>query len=797
MAATSVPLRYTVTSSPHSGPYRPEYITVDNPPDQSSRWSGGPIPETGSPPWLLIRLDSLAVVQTITFGKYSNVHPCNMKDFKVFAGPAEDALSEVLHAQLKNDTQAETLSVKHTNAQGITIPFRFVKIMPLSSHGSSFHISVWHVALHGIKDEVYVEEKRLKFEQHRETMAMRHVLKYLRQHRFFTQYDAILARCGLQAEDPLVTELHKSIVLQGNWAAAEEVIERLSHTELFDKYRNARPCRPVWRRLLGQNADGDVPSPRGGHAMCIDSNGGVVYLLGGWNGVKSLDDFWAYNIKEDKWRVLSYQTSAERDAPSARSCHKMVFDSKTGHIYVLGRLDDADAGKLEFNNYESNLMSADMAFSKVGCEFYRYHTRGSMAGRWESLSREPQSAQSPPLVYDHQMVIDCESQIIYAYGGRVLDGEWTNPKFAGLYSYNIRQSKWSHLQASPKPSAPFSGGIIPSRIGHSMVLDDRTRKLYIFGGRTTESARYDMYSYDIATQTTRQLSADVQREHKFNATFASRAVIDPQLQEIYVFSGWAPDEPVRMPALGTRIYRYRSGIWDVMLPASGQEEPVARFANQLVYCTRSRTFFMHGGNAGVPDTDEMDDGKSRRLDDFWQMTLLRAPREEIVRLATLKIRQQQFREMCQDSSQIKALNFLRSSILPLVNQDDPAEAELYRGLMAFMFTPSSPARSSHPNPTSGAEHEDSPPKKRSRPNTPEDTEMTSVDSPIARIPFEAQAIKQTEDPGETKGVSTVSKSRFEQRNGLFEALLEFIGDDAKQPSASLVSVLDKDLAVYS
>src|ERR1700761_7715188 len=165
---------------------------------------------------------------------------------------------------------------------------------------------------------------------------MRYVLKHLRQHRFLTPYNSILSRCGLQVEDPLVTELHENVVLQDNWAKAEQIIQRMSQTDLFDEYRNSNQCRSVWKRLHGKDANGDVPSPRGGHAMCIDHAGGTIYLFGGWNGTNSLDDFWAYDIKQDKWRVLCYSTTSERNAPGARSCHKMVFDAKTGNIYVLG-----------------------------------------------------------------------------------------------------------------------------------------------------------------------------------------------------------------------------------------------------------------------------------------------------------------------------------------------------------------------------------------------------------------------------------------------------------------------------
>ncbi|KAJ6521911.1 Muskelin N-terminus-domain-containing protein [Mycena vulgaris] len=822
MAAAPVSLTYSiVASTPHSGPYRPENVLVDDPTEQASRWSGGPVPETGTPQWILLRIDTLAVVQTITFGKFSSGHPCNMKDFKVFAGPSEDTLTEVLHSHLKNDTHPESFELKHINDQGILTPFRYIKIMPLSSHGHSFHISIWYVALKGIKDEVFVEQVRMKYDQYRETTAMRYVLKHLRQRRFLTPYNSILSRCGLQVEDPLVTELHESLVLRGDWAKAEQNILRMSRTDLFDEYRNSKQCHSLWRRLLGKDANGDVPSPRGGHAMCIDPIGGTIYLFGGWNGKKSLDDFWAYDIRQEKWRVLSYQTSGERNAPGARSCHKMVFDTKTGNIYVLGRLSDADALKLDVSG--STPQAGDAPAIKPGSEFYRYHTRGSAVGNWECLSGDPQPAQAPPLIYDHQMVIDCEAQILYVYGGRVIDGDWANTKYAGLYSYNIRLAKWQHLQISPKPTASFNGGIIPARYGHSMVLDDRTRTLYIFGGKVKDTSLTDMYAYEISTKTTRQVLSEMQRDCRFEASFTHRAVIDPQLKEIYAFSGLANESSTIPLNSSTRIFRYSPppGKWDVILPAPGDadglppDEPPPRFAHQVVYDPTTRTVFMHGGNGGIRDAKEedenamVDEGEATdsRLDDFWQMSLTRAPSEDIVRRATLQIRQQQFREMCEDVSSPKALTFLQTAVFSVVDHEDPEETENYRGLLSYLLAPASPVMSSHPHlktPSSSSDHEDSPPRKRSRPNTPEDSEMSTppapdVPAPAAKIPpFDVQSVKETEDPEETKrGSAAMSAGRFQQRTALFESLMEFVSKDAKEPSGSLLSALDGLLALPS
>jgi hypothetical protein len=136
-----------------------------------------------------------------------------------------------------------------------------------------------------------------------------------------------------------------------------------------------------------------VPSPRGGHAMCLDPVNDMIYLFGGWDGQKSLDDFWVYNVKEDKWRVLSHTTSAEQNAPGARSCHKMVFDTKTGSIYLLGRLSDsdslkptADGGSSRQQAQPSEEEGSNSTSRAICSEFYRYHTRGMDSGKWDFLS---------------------------------------------------------------------------------------------------------------------------------------------------------------------------------------------------------------------------------------------------------------------------------------------------------------------------------------------------------------------------------------------------------------------------
>ncbi|EIW83449.1 hypothetical protein CONPUDRAFT_89328 [Coniophora puteana RWD-64-598 SS2] len=435
-----------------------------------------------------------------------------MKEFKIFVGLTPDHMMQVLHSTLKDDSTPETFPLAYHTRDDVCFPTQYLKIVPLTAHGQSFHISIWHVALAGTAESGYIK-------RHREEVVLRRILKHLRQRRLLTPFHSILARSTLYFEHPLVTALHAALVLRGDWPHAEALVRQASDSGLFAAYLQACQPHARWTRIRGTDADGDVPCRRGGHAMCLDSENGLVYLFGGWDGAKSLDDFWVYDVRRDRWRILSGSTAMEKNGPVARSCHKMVFDSRTGSIYLLGRLGDGDVlqgsgggGGAGEDDAASSTRAEENAPREGGAgegrrtafcsEFYRYRTRGIDQGKWELLSFDTASSGGPPLIFDHQMVMDSNTQILYVSGGRVVDGDWESPKYSGLYSYNVRTSKWKLLQ----PTNASSGGTtIPPRFGHSMVLDPIAGTLFVFAGQRDDKYLADMYAYDLHSDTAYEL----------------------------------------------------------------------------------------------------------------------------------------------------------------------------------------------------------------------------------------------------------------------------------------------------
>jgi len=808
-----------------------------------------------------------------------------MKEFKVEVGMTREHMSEVLYATLKNDTRRETFALPRTTRNGVPIPTRFVKVISISAHGQNYNTSIWYVELAGFAEEQFVQNVMGGYERSREIIAMQHILKHLRQRRHLTTYYQISAQTGIRLEHPLVSELYDTLVIKGDWERAEQSLSALSSAGLFASFVNSYQPSARYQRLRGVDANGDAPSKRGGHAM-LDVENQRIYLLGGFDGRKSLNDFWVYDIRSDRWRVISHDVSKE-NGPGPRACHKMAFDPKSGYIYLLGRLADEDMPKVTMqssdeqidddvqrnaNGIEEVPVNVDDAPQQVperrrsvgvgthshsplhkdfSSEFYRYKTRGIDEGEWKLLNIDTAMNGGPKLIYDHQFELDSEAQVIYVHGGRVIDGVWMTNKYSGMYSYDIRSGKWSTI-----PIAQLSHDAMPPRFGHSMVYDSLKRKLVMFAGQQ-ESNRYlnDMWEYDLHRQTLIELTSNFTAAGGPEPCFAQRAVIDPELQEIYIFDGLTRSRTAGTPAAESAIwlFRYadRPGTWTRALPPPlpplphktatklhGQgsglatkrtrsevdaedeasletEIPVPRWAHQVVYDPKSRTFYMHGGNAGVsPATTAARSGRRMgnmelddRLDDFWSMKLERPPVDEVIRRAKFEIRRQQFREMCDEVVPVKSLTFLQNEVANVVDHNNDAEEDSFRSLLTHLLQPSLPmvdpdhsrfqpssSRSTIASPASTpSEHE-----LGWTNELPADEDTVMADALVVdstNLDFNGTMVGEAaaimDDPHELRirEGRRLSSMRFNQRTDVFESLLSFISPEAKQPGGSLLDML--------
>jgi hypothetical protein len=169
-----------------------------------------------------------------------------------------------------------------------------------------------------------------------------------------------------------------------------------------------------------------------------------------------------------------------------------------------------------------------------------------------------------------------------------------------------------------------------------------------------------------------------------------------------------------------------------------------------------------------------------------------------------------FREMCEDAPAVKALNFLQNDVSSTVDHNSSEETSTFRSLLSHLLIPPKPptlADSHQPSgpDTAGADSEpedndDEPPKKRSRQSTPEEAWTSMLDdegiivacapNPLAHSNRAIVSMKEDpEEKGMRDAASSLSAERFQQRTEVFESLLQFVGEDAKQPSGNLLDMM--------
>ncbi|KAA8578095.1 hypothetical protein FQN60_006059, partial [Etheostoma spectabile] len=349
-------------------------------------------------------------------------------------------------------------------------PCRFVKIVPLMSWGPSFNFSIWYIELHGIEDPDVVQPCLNWYSKYREQEAIRLCLKHFRQHNYTEAFESLQKKTRIALEHPMLTHLHDRLVLQGDFDACEELIDKAVRDGLFNQYISQQEYKPRWSQIIpkcNKGTSGQEITRDDVNSETISSNTGVfphvsikhisahetVYLFGGWDGTQDLADFWAYSVQENQWACISRDTEKE-SGPSARSCHKMCIDSQRRQIYTLGRYLDSSV-----RNSKS-----------LKSDFYRYDID---ANTWTLLSEDTSADGGPKLVFDHQMCMDSEKHMIYTFGGRILtcngsveDSRTSEPQFSGLYAYHCQAGTWSLLR---EDSYDVDGD-------HVEIISDGTKK---------------------------------------------------------------------------------------------------------------------------------------------------------------------------------------------------------------------------------------------------------------------------------------------------------------------------------
>ncbi|KAJ1663246.1 hypothetical protein EV178_005187 [Coemansia sp. RSA 1646] len=461
--------------SSHSANFLPQNILCDRPHDQASRWATN---INNHRQFITLRLEHPALVRSITFGKYYKTHVCNLKEFKVFGGMTEDNMTELLYSGLRNDSESETISLRQ-KLHGFYIPCRYIKIQPLLAHDQKFNFSVWFVELCGTMDQRIMQNISSDFSRFKEREVIRSCLKFFRDKNYTSAFNALAAQSSVLLESPLLTEIQKALVEEGNYDFTERLLRQAEHEGVFSSCTADIPYVAAWDRF--DSLSYVAPAARGGHQMCIDEEARVAYLYGGWDGANNLGDLWMLRMDTGKWVCLSTNTRNE-GGPGPRSCHAMCFDSAYKCLYVMGKYVD--------HEYRGN--------TGMENDLYCYDTQSS---EWLVLSENTEVLNGPKLLFNTQMVVDTVNRCIYVYGGKVVlpDANDSTIVYSGLYRFDLRQHKWTKLR--PDFHMMEQEQHVRGRYFHSMLIDTQPQRLYVLSGKRDVSAPGDLIIYDIATNT--------------------------------------------------------------------------------------------------------------------------------------------------------------------------------------------------------------------------------------------------------------------------------------------------------
>lgn len=422
---------------------------------------------------------------------------------------------------------------------------------------------------------------------------------------------------GAYLSDNSTTACH-SLYLFGGWNGKEELCD-------FWRYNLESQNWHQLEDASTASAPGTCPDARSCHQMAVDPLKGDIYLIGRFVEPEAVTGL---GFRSDSLPART-GSSALNDTVGSdeRQPNSLAEDAQ-----VIQNVPDAavpiytDTGNTTSQRNQNAALPlidvpirpspadehAQAAKFARGADLWVYHTStvlGSRAG-WERLSDDTAAQGGPYTLFDHQAQIDPAGRTMYVFGGKYYDEKDGKAHYSGLYAYHLDKRQWkciyrdddaiTTLSADSKPGHDVENAVVPSRIGHSMLLDSVKRKLLIFAGQRVEAYLDDMWIYDLDTGTVERINMGLSSADSPESGFTQRAAMDEKRREFVLLSGLTK---ARTPPHHAQvrhaiwIKHVDSGHW-TRIPKSAvsvvraqagssvdadKEEPRARFAHQFVY----------------------------------------------------------------------------------------------------------------------------------------------------------------------------------------------------------------------
>ncbi|XP_078039425.1 leucine zipper like transcription regulator 1 isoform X2 [Augochlora pura] len=300
-----------------------------------------------------------------------------------------------------------------------------------------------------------------------------------------------------------------------------------------------------WQRML--ECDEFVGARRSKHTVVAYKD--AIYVFGGDNGEKMLNDLLRFDVKEKSWgRALA---AGARPAPRyhhsavVHDSSMFVFGGYTGDIHSNSNLTNKnDLFEYRFQTCQwiewKFIGKTPVARSAHGAAihdnklwiFAGYDGNARLNDMWtiSLLPGEPrvweevvQSGDGPPTCCNFPVAVARESMFVFSgqSGAKITNS---------LFQFHFRERRWTRistehiLRGAPPPPA--------RRYGHTMVSFDR--HLYVFGGAADSTLPNDLHCYDLDTQTWNIILPSSDSQIPSGRLFHAAAVIG---EAMFIFGG--------------------------------------------------------------------------------------------------------------------------------------------------------------------------------------------------------------------------------------------------------------------
>ncbi|MCX6609999.1 MAG: hypothetical protein NTW74_04005 [Acidobacteria bacterium] len=190
--------------------------------------------------------------------------------------------------------------------------------------------------------------------------------------------------------------------------------------------------------------------------------------------------------------------------------------------------------------------------------------------RYEQL---PAAGQAPPARIDGTISYDRDSANLFLFGGQA------NDTLNDLWAYSLPNQTWTKLQPT--------GTLPPSRLGHTLLTDNKRRRLILFGGQASGFFS-DVWAYDIAANNWSRLGINGAGPSN---RYGHSAVLDEETNRMIISHGFTDSGRFD----DTWAFDLNSNQWSNISPSSNR--PLRRCLHHAVLDPQSRQMYLYGGCA--------------------------------------------------------------------------------------------------------------------------------------------------------------------------------------------------------